>query len=311
MPNDEGLLQVGVIGLGRQWRQRYRPALRALRDHFAVRLLCDQVYALAAREARALGCNAVLGPTELLESDAVEALLLLDAQWFGLWPLEPACHAGKPVFCLDALALAEPQLDDILRQVREGRLPVMTELAPREAWVTSALRELLTGPLGPARGVACNFFQPHREPEAAWPVDVALVDWCAHVLDAEPVSVLAAGTDDGGFASLLLEFPGERPAQLTGWRAPAMWHPPRLRVVAERGWALAELPGRLRWTDANGRHYESRRGTNPEGVLLERFARTVREGEAPQPSLEDACRAVAWLRAAERSRADGRRVRLG
>jgi predicted dehydrogenase len=308
---NDGLLQVGVIGLGRQWRQRYKPALCALRDRFAVRLLCDQVHGLAVREARGLGCDAVPGPSELLESDAVEAVLLLDAQWFGLWPLEQACRAGKPVFCLDALTLAEDHLDHVLRQVRESRLPVMTELAPRHAWATEALRELLAGPLGPARGVLCDFFQPQLRGGASGPVSVALVDWCAHVIGAEPVNVLATATEDGGFASLLLEFPDERRAQLTGWRAPAVWHAPQLEVVAERGWARAELPARLWWTDAEGRHGEVRRGPPPEQGLLERFARSVRDGQPPQPSLEDACRAVAWLHAAERSRAEGQRVAFG
>jgi predicted dehydrogenase len=307
---DDGLLQVGVIGLGRQWRQRYKPALRALRDRFGVRLLCDQVNGLAVREARSLGCDAVLGPSELLESNEVEAVLLLDAQWFGLWPLEQACRAGKPVFCLDALALPEDHLDHVLRQVQECRLPVMTELAPRHAWATEALRELLAGPLGRARGVVCDFFRPQPGVDASGPVDVALADWCAHVLGAEPASVLAAGTDDGGFASLLLEFPDERRAQLTGWRAPVVWHPPRLQVVAERGWARVELPARLWWTDAEGRHSETRRRPPLEQVLLERFARSVHDGQPPHPSLEDACRAVAWLHAAERSRAEGRRVLL-
>jgi predicted dehydrogenase len=308
MTTDQGILQVGVIGLGRAWRRRYRPALQALRDRFAVRLLCDQVHALAAREARSLGCDAVLGPSALLESAAVEAVLLLDAQWFGLWPLEQACRIGKPVFCLDALALAEENLDHVLRQVRESRLPVMTELAPRSAWVTGALRELLAGPLGPARGVVCDFFQPQPAASGSGPADVALVDWCASMIGAEPVSVLAAGTDDGGFASLVLEFPDARRAQLTGWRTAVVWHPPRLQVVAERGWARAELPSRLCWTDAEGRHGDIRRGLPLEHVLLERFARSMRDGQPPQPDLEDVSRAVAWLHAAQRSRAEGQRV---
>jgi predicted dehydrogenase len=308
---DDGPLQVGVIGLGQQWRRRYKPALRALRDRFTVRLLCDQVHGLAAREARGLGCDAVLGPTELLDNDAIQAVLLLDAQWFRLWPLEQACRSGKPVYCLGDVAVGEKDLPGLVQQVRESRLPVMAGFGPREAWVTAALRDLLAGPLGPASGVVCNFVQPHPGAGAAASPDAGLIDWCAGVVGAEPVSVVATRTEDGSFTSLLLEFPEGRRAQLTGWGASAVWHAPRLEVIAERGWAQAELPGRLRSVDADGWHSESRRGRPPEQLLLERFAQSVRAGQPPQPNLEDACRVVAWLHAAEQSHKEGRRVQVG
>ena len=308
-------MQVGVIGLGRHWQQRYRPALRALRDRFRVRLVCDQVEHLARREARRLGCGAALGPTELVESGDVEAVLLLDAQWFGLWPVEAACRAGKPVYCCGDLLPGEPDPDGLARQARESGVPVLVGLAPRHAAVTAALGRLLADRLGPARGVACDFLVapgdagPRRP--AGLPVPPSLLDWCATILGAEPVAVLAGGTDDGAFASLLLEFPDDRRAQLTGWRSAEAWHAPRLRVLAERGWAAAELPGRLRWADADGRHVSAPRGRPPpEQELLGRFFHAACEGQTPEPSLADACRLLGWLGAAERSRAEGVRVAL-
>src|SRR5438067_8986693 len=87
-------LRLGVIGLGAAWRKRYRPALLALADHFLIEIVCDQVLGRAERVARELGCAAAAGPAELLESGRVDALLLADLQWFGLWPVELACRAG-------------------------------------------------------------------------------------------------------------------------------------------------------------------------------------------------------------------------
>ena len=52
MPNP---LRLGVIGLGRRWRRRYRPALQDLADSFTVVGLYDQVQVRAEREAQALG----------------------------------------------------------------------------------------------------------------------------------------------------------------------------------------------------------------------------------------------------------------
>jgi predicted dehydrogenase len=299
-------MQLGIIGLGRHWQTRYKPALRALRDRFQVRLVCDEVQQRALAEARRLGCAAAVGPTELLHSDAVEAVLLADAQWFGLWPLELACRLGKPVLCGDDLLAEEPDLDRLQRQVRESGLAAMAGLAPRHAPVTARLLDLLAGALGPARGVSCDFFLPPRPA-----VPLALLDWCREVLDAEPVSVLAAGTDDGRFTSLLLEFPDDRRAQLTGWRAGAAGHAPRLRVVTERGWAAADLDGRLRWADADGRHSHTPcGGPSAEAVLLDAFLHAVGSGQAPRPSLADACRLRTWLGAAERSRSEGARAAI-
>src|SRR6478672_5181099 len=36
-------LRVGLVGLGRGWEVRHRPALRALADRFEVRAVCEQV----------------------------------------------------------------------------------------------------------------------------------------------------------------------------------------------------------------------------------------------------------------------------
>src|SRR6516225_7727928 len=92
-------LRVGVIGLGPLWRRQYAPALRGLRDRFEVTAVCDQVQDRAARVARRLGCAAAGGPTDLLDRNGIDALLQLDAQWYGLWAATRAGAAGKPVFC--------------------------------------------------------------------------------------------------------------------------------------------------------------------------------------------------------------------
>src|SRR5438309_1386478 len=127
------LLRVGVIGLGRRWRKRYRPALRALRNRFTVLAVYDQVWARAAAEAKRLRCHTAGGPTALLERDDVDALLLPDKQWFGLWPVELASRFGKPVFCACPLESDAAHADAVVRKAEEGRLPVMVEMAPRFA----------------------------------------------------------------------------------------------------------------------------------------------------------------------------------
>src|SRR5262245_13755228 len=113
-------LRVGVIGLGRRWR-RYRAALLRFHELFSIEAVCDQVRQRAEREARRLGAAAA-GPAELFERTDIDAVLLLHEQWFGLWPLELACIARKPVYCALALESDEPHADAICRQVRESQL---------------------------------------------------------------------------------------------------------------------------------------------------------------------------------------------
>src|SRR6516165_3280593 len=91
-------LRVGIIGLGRRWRRRYRPALEALRDRYEIKAVCDEVRARAVHEGRHLGC-AAMGPGGLVARDDLDALLLCSRQWFGLWPVERAAQTGLPVFC--------------------------------------------------------------------------------------------------------------------------------------------------------------------------------------------------------------------
>jgi predicted dehydrogenase len=289
-------LRVGVIGLGRRWRRRYQPALRALPDRFQVRAVYDQVEQRALAEARRLGCAAASGLTELVERDDVEAVLLLESQWFGLWPVELACRAGKPVFCCAALDLDAEHAEAVCRKVREKNLPVLVELAPPLAPATARLRELFDTRLGPPRLLVCDAVGPATsgQEHRASGVGLALLDWCASLLGGEPAKV--AVVDVAGLASVLLEFPGGRAARVSRWHAPGARRGVRLRVVAEKGLATVDLPDRVGWTEADGRHTHRVCGPQPLGqVLLERFHRTVTEGQAAEPGLDDALRALRWL----------------
>jgi predicted dehydrogenase len=306
------LLRLGVIGLGRRWRKHYLPALLRLRDRFEVRSLCDQVASRAIRQARRLGCDAAAGPTELLERSDLDAVLLCDSQWYGLWPLEPACRLGKPVFCCGSLEADDAHADSLCQQVRDSRLVVMVELAPRIQPAVQRLRELLDTSLGPARLVLGSLAEPSPRPGRLGGSGIAVLDACTLLLGAVPVSVQEASVESSGLTSMLLDFGNGRAAQLCHYRVPSGRASVRLRVVAERGVAMAELPDRLRWTDATGRHQHTWLRERPVAeVLLEQFHRTVVEKVPPQPSLDDAYRILGWLRTAALSQTEGKRLTLG
>jgi predicted dehydrogenase len=289
-------LRVGVVGLGRRWATRYRPALLALRDRLAVRAVTDPCPRRAAAAARDLGCPASPGVLDLLDAD-VDVVLLLGRPWYRLWPLEQACRLGRPVYLGTSLASDDAHADAVVQQARVANLPVMAELLPRLAPATERLRSLLPK-LGPLRSVVCTAERAgHRgTADGARAVGLALLDWCATFFDRPPVSLRGLAEPAAGHAGWLLDFGGPV-AQVATW--PGGRRAVRLRAVGERGWAEAVLPRRVRWRVGRVGHSD----TLPAGPplvqqALEQFQAALAGGRPPRPGLDDAYHALAWLRAA-------------
>jgi predicted dehydrogenase len=306
-------LRVGVIGLGRRWR-RYRETIAELREHLEVRGVCDHVARRAERAARQVGCPRAAGPVDLLERDDVEAVLLLDRQWFGLWPLELACRAGKPVFLAVSSALDGEDGGALHRLLREHPVPVVAAMTSAVAPTVSRLRALLAERLGPARVVRWDASGGPMPPGAGPLRTSALLPAlhvCRELLGVPPVDVWTVAPEGAGFVSVTLGASGGQVAQVTvtagGPPAPAC----RIAVAAERGFAAATLPRRLRWRDADGEHALRSPSTPLRRELLLRFVAAARGGQSPSPNFEDVSRALSWLRAARRSHAEGRRVTVG
>jgi predicted dehydrogenase len=294
-------LRVGVIGLGRRWR-RYRRALAALRGRVEVRAVCDQVAWRAEMVARQARCDMAAGPEDLLGREDVDAVLLLDEQWFGLWPLERACRAGKPVFCAVPLDGDEDHADRLREQIESSRLPVLMALPALLAPSVVRLGELLKDRLGPARLVrAERAVATVREGRSLLDGGAALslLAACTALMGEEPASVqtMASGP---GLATFLLDFGNERAAQVTLWTGPAVRPGCWITAAAERGTATADLPRRLRWDDAEGRHRLELPGGSMEQVLLGQFVQALSEGSRLEPGFPEAHRALTWLRASLR-----------
>jgi predicted dehydrogenase len=300
------IVNLGILGLGPRWRRRYATALRALPDRFRVRAVCDAVQERADHEARALGCTAAAGPTELLEHPEVEAVLLLDAAWYRLWPLELACRVGKPVLCAVPLDHDDDHADGIQERIQERGLVVVLDLLPQLEPITRRVQQLLAGPLGTPQLVLCEWAQHDvaRAPAAA------LLGWCAELLGATPSSVTSAEAPAARLASVLLEFPDGRAVQLVYRPGPRNGRL-RVQVVTAHGQLWIAGARRVQWTDTDGRHGVVLPRPRPAiQVLLERFYRAVTTGLGAAPDLERARRSLAWLRAVARSKTEGRKVQI-
>jgi predicted dehydrogenase len=168
--------------------------------------------------------------------------------------------------------------------------------------------------VGPTRVVRAGLALPAPKPGADLlraPALPGLLAGCVSLLGAPPAQVWAMAAEGSGLATLSLEAGEGRAVQVSVWAGAAGTASCRVEVSGERGTAAADLPGRLSWRDAEGRHTLRLPHRPAEEVVLLRFAEAVRGGLPAAPGIEEAHAALGWLRAAWQSRSEGRRIPLG
>jgi predicted dehydrogenase len=283
MGNDP--LRLGVIGLGRSWRRRYRSALLDLPRQFVVTALCDPIWDRAQQEAKVVGGEPVAGPAALFERRDLDAVLFLAGSWQQLWPLELAARRGLPTLCRFAgRGLSEDA--PALELARQSGTPFMVDLAPRFAPATARLRELIDDTLGRPRVLLCDVLSA-RSARAG--IALELIDWCGYLLNELPGSVLASPASGDDFSAVVLRWADGRVAALRRMRTAGGCEGVSIRVIAERGIARASLPNGVAWTDGAIKHAQRLAPTRAMPVL-EAFYEGVVAGKMPGPGLEDVAR---------------------
>jgi len=333
-------LRVGIVGLGDQWEGRHLPALRMLADRFEVRGVCEQVSHRAERAAKELASAAVDGFRALVARDDIDAILFLADQWFGATPILAACDHGKAVYSAISFPLDPAEAEVLGRRVEESGIAFMAELPRRHAAATVRLKELIATRLGSPRMLFCHRRVPLSAASGPAPARdraseardlMELVDWCNYVAGVAPTSVVsvrhaeAVGAEADDYRMMSLDFSatgrtGDGPlAQIScGYYMPRAWEeavgfrpPPGLQVVCERGIAFVDLPQTLVWFDDAGRHQESLESERPVGErMLGQFHRMVTSLVRQTSGLDDTLLAMRIVEAADKSVAEGIRVRL-
>ena len=331
-------LKVGVVGLGRLWEARHKPAFQRLADQFRVVAVYDQVHRRAEFEARSLGAVAAESLTQLIERSDIDIISILAPQWFGLHAVELACRAGKSIYCALPLATEIDEVNSLTELVTSKDIRFMPELARRFYPATLRLKELLANTIGPARLVLGTArvmgFDRYSQPGPTTQVSPAsllidpgsyLIDWCRFIFDDEPSSVQACGTlavpssqAGNDFEGFVAEFPGGRLAQINVcrfhrkvWGEAVRFLPqPGFQVYAERGTAWIELPDKVQWSDASGIHSEQLALEPSVGELLNQELYRFVQGEPSlAPTWNDARQVVQLVANLTESHREGRKVR--
>ena len=333
-------LRVGVIGLGRLWEARHKPALMRLRDRFQITAVYDQVMRRAELEAAQLGCAAAEGLIALIERPDVDVVYVLTPQWFGLYPIQIACACKKSIYCALPLASASQELETLTDLVESSGVAFMPEFARRFYPATLRLRELLATTLGPARLILGQNrlfgFDRYGQPGPTTQMAPApllidpgsyLLDWCSFLFQAQPVAVFGnAGivlpavcepATVSDFESFVVEYPGGGMAQIGfgryhrgAWGDASRFLPQSgFQVFAERGAAWLELPDRIQWSDVEGTH-EERLPVEPTvgDVLNEQFHRLIRGDHSLAPTIRDAMAVAHCVGDLAKSQREGRKI---
>ncbi|MCA9194638.1 MAG: Gfo/Idh/MocA family oxidoreductase [Planctomycetales bacterium] len=325
-------LRIGLIGLSRDWQTRHMPALRMLQDRFEVRGVYSSLGTFAENVAREFSTRRYDGFRQMVNQPDIDAIVMLEGDWYGVAPLLAACDAGKAVYCGSEIDFDPEQAVHLKQIVDQSGVAFMAEFPRRYAPATLRLKELIATRLGPPRILFChrrlaceNSDEPRKGRSLKSRIDreiMELIDWCSFIVGRRARSVHSvshwsntqSGTPDYQVLSLDLSEPqapdGTTIAQLScGAYIPSSWHeaitfrpPAAAQVCCQNGLAFVDLPSSLIWFDEAGRHQESLEAELSVGQqLLTQFHRAVTSLVRKMGDLEDVYRSLATLQAAKES----------
>lgn len=333
-------LRIGLIGQGADWATRYQPSLRLMMDRFDVRSVYSSVSALADQVARDFNAKREDGFRSMMRRSDIDAIMMLESDWYGLVPLIAACEYGKAIYCGTSVDIAPQVAADLKERVEKSGIAFMMELPRRFAPATLRLKELMATRLGKPRLLFCHrrLSSDGDNTRGCKPLQqrshrelVELIDWCRYIVGREPSWVQGIrhpsandiSTSDYHILSLGFGEPETDPnailAQIScGAYIPARWPeaiafrpPAAIQVCCEKGLAFVDLPSTLIWFDDAGRHQEVLDTELSVGQqLLTQFHRTVTSLVRKVGDLEDTYRALCILDQAHASMVQANRQQL-
>jgi len=313
-----------------------------LQERFELRGVYSSVMALADGVARDFGTQTCDGFRSMIAREDIDAIMMLEGDWYGVTPLMAACEHGKAIYCGGEVDFDPQQAAELKQAVNDSGVAFMAEFPRRFAPATLRLKELIVTRLGQPKLLFCHRRLPRENSDSkrngrsltarADRELVELIDWCRFIVGRDvraiqavghPGSESISGESDYQVLSLDLSPPDAPPfatlAQIScGAYMPATWNeaitfrpPAAVQVCCEKGLAFVDLPSTLIWFDEAGRHQESLDTELPVGQqLFTQFHRAVTSLVRKTADLEDIYRSSNALQMARQSMSDGRRIQL-
>jgi hypothetical protein len=160
-----------------------------------IRVVHDSVLGRAQSLAQEIGADVAAGLRQVFENPCVQGVLVLDADWYGLVPVEFACAWQKPLFYGGNWHDSPAEWRRLAEQAQAHGVMLVPELPLRFHPSTTRLRELIATRLGPVRQIQLRVRGPHVADEDGPDRAVAAaIDWCSYVT-RRPVEQFAISAD--------------------------------------------------------------------------------------------------------------------
>lgn len=317
------MVNIGVIGLGPAWERRYRSALQRLEKRMRVRAVFDPVFSRSARVATELRAIAEGGLLALAKRSDIQAVLLLDAAWYGCEALRLVCGANKPVYIAADLGADPSTLQALHWTAVNYGLTLMPEMGRRYTPASARLQELIATCLGRPRRVTVTVTvraetadenaEQLIDGESARRELLAWFDWLHYVIRTTPCRVQSNGESDSAIRVDYASPKSGGPSPFAELRllGDAADHSDRQVIECERGNATIESPTVIRWESQGQSARETLTADrNETEVMLDHFCRRVVGGLIPVADLADISQGLKLVNAARESRSSGRPVSL-
>lgn len=288
---------LGLVGTGPLWDQYYQEAVRRKSKHVVIRGVFDAVQARAEQTAR--DWQAVVAPslTSLFERPEIDAVLLLDTAWHGLFPLELACRFRKPTLCTGQWGGDVACMERIHASACDAGITLMSAFPRRHTPATNRLRELMVTKLGPPVAVCVETSRIDVSTLDIHQI-ASVVDWCGYVVGKAPAS--ATTTFANGAAKkwqIDLEFPaasGMVPvpaAQILLQESTSETESAQLRF--RDGSAIIRGETEIWWQHGGHEVHDSLASEQTStDIILDQFCRRVVGGLVPVTDLADVLRGL-------------------
>jgi predicted dehydrogenase len=166
-----------------------------MRDRFQVIGVYNSVQALAENSARELDATSFGSFREMMESPSLDAIFVLEEDWYRLVPVYAACDFGKAIFCGSEIDLTSTAANEIKQRTQSSGVAFMNEFSRRFAPATLRLKELIATRLGRPRLLFCHRrlacenrdLRHGRSLESRSQRELLeLIDWCNYIVGSTP-----------------------------------------------------------------------------------------------------------------------------
>jgi predicted dehydrogenase len=329
------MINLGIVGLGPVWENRYRPVLEKFRHRIRIGAVFDAVANRCHQAAFDLGAVPYQGIMALLTESDVRGILILDTSWHGTALLHFIRKAKKPAYIAGSLGEDWDELSRLCSLVESEGLVIMPEFSRRFTPATCRLHELMATRLGRPRHISIDAVTPAADAPDAIPGQAAetdflvgLLDWCLHVvrsstvrLEARRLPAECAHKVTG--RCIAIEFAEMRDSgrrtkaelrlEPAAARDPASdVSPLSFIVTCERGQAVIHGPTQIQWSMTGDEPVvESLTADRSEvEVMIDHFCRRLVGGLVPIADISDVCHCLRLVTAAAESLAAAGPVQL-